>query len=191
MKRRKAIGRILLFGGGTVAAYSGYKWYTWIKRPNLDWLKTQRELISALAETIIPKTDTPGAVEAGVADYIVLIISDCTEIKSQNKFIDGLQDLADYCQSEFHKPFTQCSQEERISVLKHFEEKGRPLRGIWGKAQNKFLGRSFFTTLQEYTVSGYCSSEVGATKALSYVAVPGRYLGCIPLASGQTSWATK
>ena len=182
---------MVLIGGGTVAAYSGYKWYSWTKRPDLEWLTTQRELISSLAETIIPKTDSPGAAEAGVADYILTMIIDCTETKSQNKFINGLHDLMDYTQSEFHKPFTVCQQEEKIAVLGHFEEKGKPLKGIWGKAQNRFLGKSFFTTLQEYTVQGYCSSEAGATRALSYVAVPGKYQGCVPLAPGQSSWATK
>ena len=191
MKRRKAIVRIFLIGGGAVATYSGYRWYTWTRKPNLEWVNTQRELISSLAEAIIPKTDTPGAAEAGVADFIITMIHDCTGLKTQNKFIDGLKDLSDYCQSEFHKPFTSCTTEQKLSVLAHFEEKGRPLRGIFGRAQNKFLGKSFYTTLHEYTISGYCSSEAGATLALRYLAVPGKYLGCVPLGQSQPSWATK
>jgi hypothetical protein len=191
MKRRKAIGRILLAGGGTVAAYSGYKWYDLKRTPDLTYLDQSRDLIADLAETIIPATDTPGAKEARVHDYIILMIKDCTDIKSQNKFIGGLKDLEHYCASVYERSFAKCTENEKQQVLKHFEEKGRNYKGIIGKAQNRFLGKSFFNTLKEYTASGYCSSEIGATKGLAYVHIPGKFLGCIPMQPGQKSWATK
>src|SRR5882757_8378861 len=84
MKRRKAIGRILMVGGGGVAAYSGYRWYDLKKSPDLASLEQHRNLIADLAEAIIPATDTPGAKEAGVHDFIIMMIKDCTEVKSQN-----------------------------------------------------------------------------------------------------------
>jgi hypothetical protein len=191
MNRRKAIGRIVLIGGGTAAAYSGYKWYDWNKRPDLAWLNQKKALISSLAEAIIPVTDSPGAAEAGVADYIIIMVKDCTPIKAQNKFIDGLKELEDHCASLYNKPFEQCSESEKNKVLQYFEQKDKPFKGIVGKAQNKFLGKTFFTTLREYTVSGYCSSELGATKGLAYLFIPGRYEGCMPLQPGQKTWATK
>ena len=191
MNRRKAIGRIVLIGGGTAAAYSGYKWYDWNKRPDLGWLDQKKALISYLAEAIIPATDSPGAGEAGVADYIIIMVKDCTAVKAQNKFIDGLKELENHCISSYNKPFEQCSEADKNKVLEYFEKKDKPFKGIVGKAQNKFLGKTFFTTLREYTVWGYCSSELGATKGLAYLFIPGRYQGCIPLQPGQKSWATK
>jgi hypothetical protein len=191
MNRRKAIGRIVLIGGGTAVAYSGYKWWDWNKKPDLAWLDQKKELITSLAEAIIPATDTPGAAEAGVGDYIIIMIKDCTGIREQNKFIDGLKELEHHCSSAYDKPFPRCTEAEQKQVLQYFEQKDKPFKGIAGKAQNKFLGKSFFTTLKEYTVSGYCSSELGATKGLAYVFIPGRYQGCIPLQTGQKTWATK
>src|SRR5579871_58442 len=91
MKRRKAIGRILLISGGALAGYSGYKLWDWNKSPDIEYLEKHKELIAALAETIIPATDSPGAKEAGVHEYIITMLKDCTERKSQNKFIDGLR----------------------------------------------------------------------------------------------------
>jgi hypothetical protein len=191
MKRRKAIGRILLAGGGTAAAYSGYKWYDLKKTPDLVYLEQRRNLIADLAETIIPATETPGAKDADVHDFIIIMVKDCTETQSQNKFIGGLKDLEHYCASAYDKPFGKCTENEKQQVLKHFEEKGKNFKGILGKVQNRFLGKSFFTTLKEYTVEGYCSSQIGATRGLNYKPIPGKYLGCIPMEPGQKSWATK
>lgn len=191
MKRRTAIGRIIAAGAGGGLLFSGYKWYDWHKTPDLRYLEQHKDLISALAETIIPATDSPGAREAGVGDFIVTMIRDCTDRISQNKFIDGLKELDDHCRSRFNKPYDQCSPTEKTGVLQHFEEKGRPFKGIAGKAEARYLGKSFFTTLKEYTVEGYCSSEAGATKGLAYLYIPGAYHGCIPVQPGQKAWATK
>jgi len=191
MNRRKAIGLLLLASGGAAATYSGLKWYQLNHSPDLAYLDGKLNLLSALAETIIPKTDTPGAKEAGVGPYLLDMVKDCTDRKTQNKFIDGLKELEHYSDSQFSKTYETCSPEEQVKIMKHFQEKGKPYNGIIGKAQNKFLGKSFFTTLKEYTVMGYCSSQLGATQGLAYLAVPGPYLGCTTLTKGQKSWATK
>jgi hypothetical protein len=44
--------------------------------------------------------------------------------------------------------------------------------------------------MKQLTVWGYFTSEAGATKALRYVPVPGRYEGCIPYTKGEKAWAT-
>jgi hypothetical protein len=191
VNRRKAIGRLALAGVGAGLAFGGYKWYDWTKTPDLHYLEENKELVATLAETIIPATDTPGAKEAGVGDYIVIMIRDCTDRMSTNKFIDGLKDLQHYCRNYFDKTFQQCAERDRQTALSYFERKGAPYNGIIGKAEQAYLGRSFFTTLKQYTVEGYCTSQAGATRGLSYLYVPGSYHGCIPLQPGQKTWATR
>ena len=44
--------------------------------------------------------------------------------------------------------------------------------------------------MKELTLLGFFTSEIGATKALRYVAVPGKYVGCIPYNKGDKAWAT-
>lgn len=188
MKRRKAIIGIGLIGAG-VGAFSGFKWYKWNKSPDLDYLKNQKELLAALVDTIIPQTDTPGAREAGVHDFVMTMVTDCIDIRSQNKFVDGLKDLQSYCIAEYDKPYQDCTESVQIEVMTHFESEGKPFKGIVGKAEKKFLGQSFFTTLKQYTSIGYCTSQMGATQALAYVPIPGKLIGCIDLEKGQKSWA--
>ena len=50
-------------------------------------------------------------------------------------------------------------------------------------------GVPFFRLIKELTLLGYFTSEQGATQALEYVAVPGRYDGCVDLKPGQKAWA--
>lgn len=191
MKRRKAISLILLTGTGVAVSVGGYKWYSWSKPIDKTYLNHKKELLAALAETIIPATDTPGAREAGVGAYIYIMVKDCTDRKSQNKFINGLKELEEYCSGHYQKTYIQCSASEQQTILRHFQQKGRSYGGIIGKVQDRYLGRSFFSTLKEYAVQGYCTSELGATKGLAFIAIPGRYNGCIPLEKKQKTWATR
>jgi hypothetical protein len=47
----------------------------------------------------------------------------------------------------------------------------------------------WFPLIRELSLRAYFSSEVGMTKALQYVMVPGKFVGCVPLAPGQPAWA--
>jgi Gluconate 2-dehydrogenase subunit 3 len=191
MKRRKAIARIALIGGGTAAAFSGYTWYELAKTPDISYLIQKKELISALAETIIPATGTPGARDAGVEDFIVTTLRDCAERINVNRFIYGLKELEHYTASNYQRDFMHCTEAEKQKILEYFRQKSHSQKGLVSKIRNKLLGMPFYTTLRVYTIIGFCTSEKGATQALSYLLIPGKYIGCMPLQPGQTSWATK
>ena len=189
MKRRQALLGIVLAGGAVGTGYSLFRWRRLTAAPKLNTLEQAKELIGHLAETIIPKTDTPGAMEAGVGEFIVTMVKDCTDRKTQNKFISGLQEIENHCVDQFDQFFIDCDIDQRVEVLKYFE-KSASLNGILGKARNKYLGKPFFVTLKEYTIEGYFTSQLGATQSLNYVPIPARYEPCLPLEQGQVSWAT-
>ena len=190
MKRREAILGFIGTGVGLIGLTIGYKWWELSRSPDLHFLENNVELIDDLAETIIPATDSPGAKDAHTGDFIVKMIRDCTPRHEQNLFIDGLKDLRNRCMHQYHRPYSQCSTEEKQSILHEFERKGQPLQGTAGKVELRLTGRSFFTLLKSYTVQGYCTSQIGATRGLAYQYVPGSYQGCIPLTPGQRTWAT-
>src|SRR5258708_1371375 len=191
MKRRSAIRRFGLIVGGTALCFGGIKVYQLYKHTGWQLLVEQQGLLDDLAETIIPRTDSPGARDAAVGAFILKMVRDCSNTKSQNNFSRGFAALVDRTRENFAKPFGQCSLSERAAILSHFEKEGRPYPGIFGKLEHQLAGDSFFTTLKKYTILGYCSSRPGATEGLRYDYIPGRYIGSVPLKPGQRAWATE
>ncbi len=190
MKRKTAIFSIAALGAGVAATFSGYKWYAVHKTPDINYLDAHQQLIDHLTEIIIPATNTPGARSALAYETVIRLIKNAGRV-TQNNFIDGLKSLQSYSINEFDKTFIEISKEQQIKIVTHFQQEGRNYTGKLGKIKNKLLGKSFFHILKEYTTIAYCTSQPGATQALAYDYIPGKYEACISLQSGQKSWATK
>lgn len=191
MNRRNAVKNVLALGALSVAGFSGYKYYSRFKEANIKEIYSYKNLIAELAETIIPQTDTPGAKQANVQDFIINIIINCSSVPEQNTFLDGLDDVQEYCKSNYRKEFTHCSSMQKINVMRYFEEKSLYKIGILNKINQKLLGQPFFVRLKALTVIGYCNSFYGATEGLAYDYIPGAYQACEAIQPNQKSWATK
>jgi hypothetical protein len=191
MKRRKAIGTILVAGGATAIGFGGYKWFSLTKTPDRNYLLSRKTLLEDLAETIIPATDTPGAKEAGAMEFMMNLLVECTDSKTLNRFVIGLQDLEEYTRSRYHHEFSECSVLEKESILHYFDQHRSANKSLIEKVKDRYTGYDFFEVLKKYAVYGYCISEKGAGSGMRYIAVPGKYLSCIPLKPNQKAWATK
>lgn len=191
MNRRKAIGSLFLLAGAGAATWSGIRLRNLYNTPDLGKLKAHAALISELAETIIPATDTPGAKAAGVSPFIIRMIEDCTPKKEQNRFMMGLDEVEAYASQHYGHSFVRCSIEQRDAIADHFERRDRPFKGIAGKISHKVMGDPFFVIMKKYTVIGYCTSMEGATRGLAFDYVPGHYAGAVRLKPGQKVWATE
>src|SRR5690606_24307887 len=168
------------------------KWWRGRIRPiNYTLLEEKKGLIAELADTIIPRTHSPGAKDANVAVFIVEMVRRGISLQEARTFMRGLDAIETYCNSHFRKGFVACGVDERIRVLRHFEANDRwPDTGVLRKIRNKLEVRPFFSLLRELTVVGYCTSEVGCTQALVYDYIPEYYLPCVTLEVGQRAWAT-
>ncbi len=148
-------------------------------------------LIGDIAEVIIPRTCTPGAEDADVGKYIINVIENCTSPRDRRTFILGLERLENYCLSKYHYPFSKCDELTQRMVLKHFETAEIFSNPILNKIKVRIWGKAFFDQMKWLTVSGYCTSKLGATQGLAYDSIPVNYIACIPYLSNQKSWATK
>lgn len=146
--------------------------------------------IAEIANIIIPDTDIPGAKAAGVGSFIVMMINDCYPDDIQNIFIKGISDVQERSISDYNKSFIEISSPERKTLINTIEEEvENEQKKNTGHAGNRDSPH-FFTVIRELTFLGYFTSEIGATKALNYIEVPGKYDGCVPLKKGQKAWAT-
>jgi hypothetical protein len=195
MNRREALKNVIFWGGGTFSiialgiGYEGCQSKS-SKKESLLFNEEQELIIAEIANTIIPDTDTPGARAAGVGPFIVMMINDCYPQDIQKVFIKGIDDVQKRSLSNYDKPFIAISSSERETLLNTFEKKAENQQKQDTDRAGKKDSPDFFTLIRELTFLGYFTSEIGATKALNYVEVPGEYNGCVPLKKGQKAWAT-
>jgi hypothetical protein len=191
MNRREAISSVALLLGGTLVGAEAF--LSGCSTPDkkfgaagLNFSSDDISFLDEVGETIIPATTTPGAKEAKIGEFMKTIVSDCYEEKDQKIFLDGMQKLDDACKKKNGKAFLACDPQQRHDLLVDLD-----------KEQKEYMSKKkpedpshYFRMMKELTLWGYFTSEPGATKALRYVAVPGRYEGCIPYKKGDKAWAT-
>ncbi len=208
MNRRDALSRVALLMGGTLSAPTLMAFGEGIKThqavgADFSLNDAQRALVAEIAEHIIPKTTTPGAKEAGVGPFIEMMLKDCYKAQEQQNFLEGLADVDAKAMKAHSKNFLQTSSAEQVALLKMVEKETIELMKSANVQQvkvgdnvdkevissKKLKGTPFWRLMKELTLFGYFTSEQGATQALDYVPIPGRYEGCVPLKPGQKAFA--
>ena len=169
MKRREAVKLIALSGlaPAAQAQHGGHAAQGAQKAPAGTAAKTvpaaaaykpkyfsadQFTVISRLADLIIPRDSTPGALDARAPEYIDLQVAEMPE--AQVRMSGGIQWLDRYCTGEFGRPFLQCSADQQKTVLDRlaFRKNVTPeLRA----------GRAFFQLVRDLTCDGFYSSKLG------------------------------
>ena len=152
----------------------------------------QMQQIGILTELIIPTTNTPGAIAAGVPNFVSMMVGEWYTDIERKIFLDGMLALENYCQRSFSQSINQCDTVELTQALTHFEMLANkymsskpPALSINDTDENT----PFFNKLKELTVLGYFTSEVGVTQSLAYNPMPMEYKSDIPLADGDKQWA--
>jgi len=175
MNRREAVQKITFLLGGTISAplMAGIMGEKLNFGPSVEITDQQEALLAEVADVIIPTTKTPGAKAAGAEKFITRIMRDCYKAEDQKKFYDGLERVNGQSKEVYGKGFTELDATQKIDMVKRTTESDKP----------------FFLQMKGLTITGYFTSEIGATQALEYLPVPGRFDGSWPMPKGQKSWA--
>jgi len=193
MNRRDALSRVALILGGTVAGGAVFLEGCQSGADKTAAAATADvfdasgiSFLDEVAETIIPATSTPGAKDAKVGEFMKTMVTDCYEEKDQKAFKEGISKIDEASKKKFNKGFMAIDPKQRKELLTEIDKEAK----AYGASKKPDDPNHYFRLMKELTLLGYFTSEPGATKALRYVAVPGRYDGCIPYKKGDKAWAT-
>jgi len=136
--------------------------------------------VKAMAEMILPRTDTPGATDVGVAEFIDLILTEWYDESERNRFLAGLADVDSRSNSLFGKELTGCTEPQQSQILSALGEK--MVEDQDARQRTRMLSTSnetdFYPMLRQLTLTAYYTSEAGATQELHFEIIPGVYQGC-------------
>jgi gluconate 2-dehydrogenase gamma chain len=196
MNRREALKRVAWLMGGTVSASAllavrnSYSATSSAGNKSSFLSSPQAAIVSTVAEIMIPRTDTPGAIDAGVPGFIDRSLADVYAEEDQKRYLTGLTAFDVAAQTEHGKKFVALEAPQQVALVQKFHD-AAVLEERRAESADEKWQRPFVLMTKELTLLGFFTSKAGATQILQYQAVPGSYHACIPLAQagkGKT-WA--
>jgi gluconate 2-dehydrogenase gamma chain len=142
LNRREALQRLAIFLGGTLAASTvagamaenavaftlpdGATGAAWTPR---TLTAAQLAIVNSLADHIIPRTDTPGAKDAGVPQFVDALLTDHYRAPERDRFLAGLQGVNVRSLRKYKKPFVATTRAQQVAVLAEMDREAYPAKG--------------------------------------------------------------
>lgn len=145
----------------------------------------QIDVVTAVVDIIVPRTDTPGAVDAGVPRFIDQMFRDVYMPQDQQRYLHAL--------AAFEKaavlPFGQIDARQRQTLVARLHEQA--LAG--GTELDPVSAPAFVLMTKKLAMLGFFMSQPGCTQVLQYDAVPGAWHGDLPVskAGNGKAWAVE
>ncbi len=187
LNRRDAVSRIAMLVGGAFTAPTLFAMErsktlasSQMNAAALSLSETQRKIVAAVAEHIIPKTSTAGAIDAGVPAFIEKMINDCYKAPEQKSFLTGVKNLE-------KAGFLGVDAKAQVSMLTLLEADTVELMKSYKASQVKVgdnvdkevlegaQGVPFWRLMKELTLLGYYTSEEGIKASFVYEPIPGKF----------------
>lgn len=174
---RRALMRsaILLVGGGLAAGLADTA-FAQAASPAF-FTAPERALLDAVCATMMPKTDTPGALEAGVPAFIDGMMTNWASDRTRASFRRVLAEIDAHATEAHGKGFAALSSAEQTAALAAFDANAFAVR------------RGGYRRFKELVLTGYYLSEAGATQELRYELAPGVWEPAVAVGPDTRAWA--
>jgi gluconate 2-dehydrogenase gamma chain len=136
----------------------------------------QNELVTMIAEMIIPETDTPGATTVRVNEFVDLLLAEWYSDAEKARFLAGLDAIDRESKATYGRRFVELAEPERVLTL----------RALDGARESSEGAGNAFGELKRLTVYAYFTSEPVQKNVLKTVMWPGRFDGCVDVPSRTT-----
>jgi hypothetical protein len=128
-------------------------------------------MLASLTETILPKTDSPGANDLAAHLFALKMVDTCYTKENQEKYIQGMNGFESWVMKKTGKTFSETSAAEKQSLVAELDKQKPATDGI----------SFFYQSTKRLTIQAYTTCEYYLTKIRGYKMIPGRFQGCIPL----------
>ena len=132
--------------------------------------------MEALAEVIVPATDTPGASEAGVTEFVAALVDGWLDDDDRDRFLAGLDTVDPACRKRFGSPFAECAPGDQAAFVRGLDQEVTRLREDPAADESQH----FFHDVKRFALTAYFTSEAGLA-ALGYRTTFRTFEGCAPL----------
>lgn len=141
---------------------------------------SEMAFITALAQTIMPQTDTAGAIEAGVPETLQDLASNWATDPVRQYWREGIADMNVHFKKTGGRDFADLVTTVRKGQLRRFD----------ADVFDGKISHQFYRDIKSTVIQAYYNSEPGASEELAYEPVPGEWIGCVPLSDFPKAWAT-
>src|SRR5689334_18812193 len=128
MNRREAIQRVAMLMGGALsapvllAALNGYA-----KAPGPDWKPTALgpddfAVVARIVDIMLPRTDLPGALDAGVPAFIDSMLADVYTQADREHYLEGLREFETAAEKVYRRPFLKLEPALQLEHVKKFQD---------------------------------------------------------------------
>ena len=142
--------------------------------------RDELRLTGVLADLIIPRTDTPGALDVGAHRTVDHLLKVCALEPAQAAYRAGLARIDAAAQARHGKRFVALPAARQVALLHALDAGGAPFAPA---------DQGFFRQLKGYVAFAYYTSEAGASQELAYLAVPGGFKGDVKVTRSTHTWA--
>lgn len=196
MDRRSALKKTGLLAGAAVTIPSMFSILQSCKNePRLNWKpeffsENEVKTIGTLVDMVLPRTDTPGALDVKVDVFIDKVIAQTYDEEGRENMRNEIAAFNADCKENFGDVFINLNEVKRTEVLKAAEKtSGKFNPGVWGKTVGEQEPIGFYRSMKSMAIWAYSTSEEIGENVLSYDPVPGTYEACKPVFEVGNRWS--
>jgi hypothetical protein len=197
---RRAVLRLLaastalpIFPAGALATFRGIH-NSLPAAPSLKaFNEHQNATAVAMADLILPTTETPGAKDVRVNEFMDHIVADWYTDEERALFLAGLADVDKKTQALFQKDFVDAGPTQQAEILRALGDELAGALETVADGPRGYRGSTpepegtFYLMFRQLTLTGYFTSEAGFTQALHEEIIPGKFDGCVQIAPATPS----
>jgi gluconate 2-dehydrogenase gamma chain len=162
------MGAVFLVGGA--AALTRFSGGGNARRGKAPVLSSQQfDQLEQVADVMIPATDTPGAIAAGVPAFLRQLLTDWASDRTRADVLRVLESIERQAWSKFGAAFVELPVQRRSEIVRIVD------------AESIAAADAAYSRFKYLVLVGYYQSEIGATHELRYELVPGAWRSCLPL----------